>query len=83
MSDDPRKTDPIKPEWVADLERKGEEESSSLPPFLQQQVRQREAYLTLLQDLTDHLAQDWSVNPEALAKARVNEAIARSLKMWI
>jgi len=54
-----------------------------LPPFLNEQVRHREAYLTLIKDLTGHLAEDWSSKPEALAKARVNEAIARSLEMWI
>lgn len=58
-------------------------ESPKLPPFLDAQIRQREAYLTLIKDLTEHLAEDWSSKPEALAKARVNEAIARSLKMWI
>lgn len=54
-----------------------------LPPFLTEQVRHREAYLTLIKDLTEHLGEDWSSKPEADAKKRINSAIARSLEMWI
>ena len=55
----------------------------SLPPFLSAQVRQREAYLTLIKDLTEHLGEEWSSKPEADAKGRINSAIARSLEMRI
>jgi hypothetical protein len=58
-------------------------ESPKLPPFLDAQIRQREAYLTLIKDLTKHLGEDWSSKPEADAKKAVNSAIARSLEMWI
>jgi hypothetical protein len=61
----------------------GPEAGGALPPFLNAQVRQREAYLTLIKDLTEHLGEDWSSKPEADAKKRINSAIARSLEMWI
>jgi hypothetical protein len=56
---------------------------STLPPFLNEQIRHREAYLTLIRDLTEHLAQDWSSKPEAYAKGRIAGAISESLSMWI
>lgn len=56
---------------------------STLPPFLNEQIRHREAYLTLMKDLTYHLSEDWSSKPEADAKKRINLAMARSLEMWI
>ena len=60
-----------------------ERREEALPPFLSAQVRQREAYLTLIKDLTEHLGEEWSSKPEADAKGRINSAIARSLEMWI
>ncbi|MEK0324815.1 MAG: hypothetical protein QQN63_03845 [Nitrosopumilus sp.] len=59
------------------------ETAEKLPPFLNAQIRQREAYLTLIKDLTEHLGEEWSSRPEADCKARINSAIARSLEMWI
>lgn len=60
------------------------ETSARLPPFLQEQVRHREAYLTLLKDLNVVLGQDWNENlSDTEIKRKINAAIADSLRIWI
>jgi len=58
--------------------------SAPLPPFLMEQVRHREAYLTLVKDLSAHLGDgDWQGTPMVEVKEKFNRIIARSLEMWI
>jgi hypothetical protein len=57
--------------------------SAPLPPFIADQVRQREAYHMLLRDLNMLLGDDWSTQPSEITKGRINKAIGDSLSIWI
>ena len=60
------------------------EDAKKLPPFLHEQIRHREAYLTLIKDLTEHLGdKDWQGTAMVEVKEKFNRIIARSLEMWI
>ena len=55
-----------------------------LPPFLSGQIRQREAYLTLVKELNEFLGDEgWQQTPMVEVKQKFNRIIARSLEMWI
>lgn len=60
------------------------EAAKKLPPFLHEQVRHREAYLTLIKELNEFLGDEhWQETPMVEVKQTFNRIIARSMEMWI
>lgn len=60
------------------------EAAKKLPPFLHEQIRHREAYLTLIKELNEFLGDEhWQETPMVEVKQKFNRIIARSLEMWI
>ena len=84
---DLKKTDPTIPEYKDPPEPLvgPDVPETRLPPFLREQVRQREAYLTLIKDISEVLSQDWNDPhvPITMRKPKINAAIANSLRIWI
>ena len=74
---------PVPREEERAIQAKFTPESEKLPPFLQEGVRHREAYLQLIMGLNVILSQEWQSQPEVKVREKISGVIADSMKIWI